>query len=105
MIYRRIGPCPQTIYAIIDGQARPVYVGRTYASLDERFKRHRYARSAVGAWLRAEGHNARVIALETISERPWETGVYAGDRERHWIERYRAEGFRLFNVWPMKVAA
>jgi GIY-YIG catalytic domain len=76
-----------------DGQVR--YIGRTTLPGD-RFLAHRYAKTALGDWVRSVG--ATMVEIE-FCEYPV---VRAGKREFYWIEKYRAMGADLFNVAPIK---
>lgn len=92
----------EIVYLIKGPDGAPRYVGRTSQPLADRLKQHRAMRSPLGAWVRANA--VQIEGVEQMPDTPLGT-PYAGERERYWIERLRAEGHELFNVWPQKEAA
>lgn len=88
------------IYALCEYPSMvPRYVGKTVQYLHERHKAHIRAAKAgkrlpVHYWLRKQLAAGRGLAISLIE--------YAGenwaDRERHWIDEYRRQGFRLLNM-------
>ena len=87
----------EIVYVINGPDSAPRYVGRTTQPLADRLKGHRSARTPLGAWVRA--NHVKIVGVEQMPMTPLGT-PYAGDRERYWIERLRAEGCDLFNIWP-----
>lgn len=87
-------PGVTSIYAICrsDGVAR--YVGRTSESVERRAQKHLASKlTDIGVWMRSNRWTVEV--LEVVAD-----GVDPAERERAWIERRRAEGCPLVNVWP-----
>lgn len=88
------------IYALCDYPSMaPRYVGKTVQYLHDRHKAHIRAAKAgkrlpVHYWLRKQIAAGRGLAISLIE--------YAGenwaDRERHWIDEYRRQGFPLLNL-------
>lgn len=87
------------IYAIIDtcmdGVVR--YVGRTQNSLSNRLRQHKYQKSPLGEWMRANPHSYNIVPIEHVPFKPWA----AGTAEWKWIRHYRKLGHQLFNVFPI----
>jgi len=95
-------PRHEIVYLIAGPDGAPRYVGRTGQPLADRLKAHRNSPTPVGAWVRA--NVVKIVGVEQMPDMPAD-GPSAGDRERYWIERLRAEGCDLFNVWPEMEAA
>lgn len=85
------------IYALIDGERRPRYVGQTKLTLHQRLQRHlSLARSGrwdrdLDRWLRSDDSVSITILRHCVSSD-------ADECERFWIAWFRQGGENLFNI-------
>lgn len=90
-----LGDCvATTVYAILDEDRTPVYVGRTKAGVSTRLSWHRRARNAqwlkasnadLAAWLEVNVPSAVVLAEVPDDSEGWPT-------EKAWIREFAADG-------------
>ncbi len=89
------------IYALCDPDYTPRYVGKTVRYLHERHKAHiatarRNPRLPVHRWMRKRidaGQPLVIWLLEYVAPE-----ADCAERERFWIERYRAKGYPMLNL-------
>lgn len=94
-----------TIYALCEPIGKyeigePRYVGKTIQYPHERQRAHLRAakcgRLPVHQWLREQTETGATLCLRHLERVP--PGGDWQDRERYWIAKFRADGFRLLNI-------
>lgn len=92
------------IYALTDPCTKEVrYIGRTQ-KITERYRAHLLSYKAknpspTAAWINELLAENKLPNLQIIEKLGF-NNLLAGKREYHWINHYRSQGCRLFNVLP-----